>query len=180
MSPSLEVLLFPCDESIRVLHHWQESQTLFFIVESASTSAACSVCGLLSHRPHSRYMRRIRDLQVSAHDIQIEFISRKWFCDQTTCLRKVFTERFSWLNTYQRNTNRLEMMIEKIAFSTNCLKLRKRSYMQPCHPNRDRDRMCFLRLNLTLSTRAAGKPITYEYKMKRNIGRVYKGLNSST
>lgn len=50
---------------------------------------------------------------------------QKWFCDNPDCLKKVFTERLLWLAPYQRKTARLERVIEKIAFSTNCLTAEK-------------------------------------------------------
>lgn len=84
-----------------------------------------SKCHKISDRSHSRYCRRVNDLPYSNLSVQLQILVRKWFCDNSKCASRVFTERLSWLKPYQRRTARLEQVIEKITLSTNCLTAEK-------------------------------------------------------
>ncbi|MBE1557211.1 transposase family protein, partial [Sporosarcina limicola] len=108
-----------------VLHEEQTDKELFFIVEVDSSSARCPSCQMMSSRAHSRYTRHVDDLPISDRHVHFQILLHKWFCDEPNCTVIVFTERLSWLQTYKRKTNRLEEVIEKIAFSTNCLTAEK-------------------------------------------------------
>jgi len=113
------------DENIHVLHEDKTKEELFFIVEVDSSSAICPSCQKLSSRAHSRYSRNVDDLPISDLHVHFQVLLHKWFCDNTECPVTVFTERLSWLQPYKRKTNRLEEVIEKLAFSTNCLTAEK-------------------------------------------------------
>src|SRR5260370_5365104 len=65
----------------------------------------CPACGTLSHRPHSRYQRRPLDLPWRGAIVRINVHTRRWFCDEPTCPRKIFAERFDGaLARYARRT----------------------------------------------------------------------------
>lgn len=113
------------DENVHVLHEERTNEELFFIVEVDSSSALCPSCQKLSCRAHSRYCRHVDDLPISDRHVHFQILLHKWFCDESDCPVVVFTERLSWLRTYKRKTNRLEEIIEKVAFSTNCLTAEK-------------------------------------------------------
>ena len=113
------------DENVRVLHEERTNKELFFIVEVDSSSALCPSCQKMSYRAHSRYSRHVDDLPMSDRHAHFQIHLHKWFCDEVDCSVTVFTERLSWLQPYKRKTNRLEVVIEKIAFSTNCLTAEK-------------------------------------------------------
>lgn len=117
--------LLHLDESVRILHEERTNEELFFIVEVDSSSARCPSCQTLSSRAHSRYCRHVDDLPISNRHVHFQILLHKWFCDMSDCPVVVFTERLSWLQSYKRKTNRLESVIEKIAFSTNCLTAEK-------------------------------------------------------
>lgn len=91
-------------------------------VELLSTQAEsiCPVCLKKSGRIHSRYSRRLIDLPILGQTLQLLLFSRKFFCDNTKCSRKIFTERYSSLiKSYARRTDRLEEILIAVAFSSN-------------------------------------------------------------
>lgn len=120
-----EEVLFLLDGNLHLLYQEQTEGMLFFIVERRSSSAVCPSCHRVSHRTHSRYTRKVNDLPVADRQVNFQVLLHKWFCDHSDCPTKIFTERLPWLQTYKRKTERLEDMIEKIAFSTNCLTAEK-------------------------------------------------------
>mgnify|MGYP003461588388 CR=1 FL=1 len=79
-------------------------------------SSRCPLCNKRSNRIHSRYFRELADLPVSGNLVRIKLVSRKYFCDNTTCSRKIFTERFSEeITPYGRRMSRSVELISKIA-----------------------------------------------------------------
>ncbi|WP_156302527.1 transposase family protein [Salinicoccus sp. YB14-2] len=113
------------DGNAQVIYKVQSEKEIFLIIKIDSQSATCPSCHSGSSHRHSRYCRNVQDLPVSECYFHFQIIVQKWFCDNPDCQKKVFTERLSWLAPYQRKTARLERVIEKIAFSTNCLTAEK-------------------------------------------------------
>ena len=62
-----------------------------------SASAACPVCGTPSRRRHSWYRRTAMDLPWRKSTVRLRVRARRFFCDQATCPRKIFAERFTGL-----------------------------------------------------------------------------------
>ena len=60
--------------------------------------STCPICGITSDRVHSRYFRTLLDLPVSGYLVKIKLRARKYFCDNSVCHRKVFTERLDCEN----------------------------------------------------------------------------------
>lgn len=117
--------IFHLDENVHVLHEERTDDELFFIVEVDSSTGRCPSCQKMSHRTHSRYCRHVDDLPISDRHVHFQILLHKWFCDEPDCPVTVFTQRLSWLQPYKRKTNRLEKVIENVAFSTNCLTAEK-------------------------------------------------------
>lgn len=85
-------------------HGW----TLSTIVVEADGSVAlrvtptreavpCPSCGILSRRRHSWYTRRAMDLPWRGATVRLRVRSRRWFCDEPGCPRRIFAERFDGL-----------------------------------------------------------------------------------
>jgi putative transposase len=53
----------------------------------------CPLCGSAATRIHSRYQRRLADLPSTGQPVRFLLTVRKFFCDVSTCPRKIFTER---------------------------------------------------------------------------------------
>lgn len=114
-------ITLPFIEDHQLVYSEQTEEKLFLIIDLKTESAACPRCQHTSRRKHCRYTRYVKDLAYAATPVEIQVLSNKWVCNSTDCEIRVFTERIPWLNPYQRRTVRLEEVLEKIAFSTNCL-----------------------------------------------------------
>src|SRR5436190_21444759 len=61
---------------------------------AASPTASCPCCASLSKRVHSHYQRTLRDLPASGRPVHLVMQVRRFFCEENTCVRKMFAERF--------------------------------------------------------------------------------------
>ena len=83
-------------------------------------SVPCPQCGFKSSRVHSRYQRRASDLPWSSWPVQLVVHTRKFFCDNLRCLRRIFTETFpEVLAPYARRTQRLGQALLELVHSRN-------------------------------------------------------------
>jgi transposase len=79
--------------------------SLVLHAEPTRTAVPCPVCGTVSHRQHSWYQRRPLDLPWRGAIVRMNVRTRRWFCDEPTCPRKIFAERFEGaLARYARRT----------------------------------------------------------------------------
>jgi transposase len=63
-------------------------------MRAASSTAPCPCCGTISKRIQSRYTRTVRDLPASGRPVHLVLHVRRFFCQESTCVRKIFAERF--------------------------------------------------------------------------------------
>jgi len=63
------------------------------LVTSTQTVVCCPLCNRGTQRRHSRYERTLTDLPWAAYRICLRLRVRKFFCDNATCRRHIFTER---------------------------------------------------------------------------------------
>ena len=85
--------LLPDAEHLRLeCLRWDGSQATM-LVSSSSATAACPKCGQSSQRVHSHYRRQLQDLPWQGIAIRVEWHSRRFFCDNGCCARRIFTER---------------------------------------------------------------------------------------
>lgn len=87
------------------------------VAVSSKKTAVCPHCNCPSHKKHSRYVRRLRDLPVSGKQVTLLLQTNKWFCLQPLCHVRVFTERLPGISSSKRNTDRLQLLLQEIAFS---------------------------------------------------------------
>ena len=57
----------------------------------------CPSCGHLAHRVQSRYHRTVADLPAHGLAVRLDLHTRRFWCDEPTCPRKIFAERFPGL-----------------------------------------------------------------------------------
>ncbi len=69
--------------------------TLCVSLLSTQLSSRCPLCGSSSIRIHSRYQRILDDLPNTGQPVRLVLSVRKFFCDVTTCARKIFVERLT-------------------------------------------------------------------------------------
>jgi transposase len=77
-----------------------------------SRTAICPLCGFLSRRIHSRYIRQVADLPSAGREVRLRIVTRRFVCDAPHCRRRVFAERFGEvLPVRSRRTSRLECIV---------------------------------------------------------------------
>lgn len=79
-------------------------------VESSVTqrTAACPLCEQPATRVHSRYCRTVADLPWADKPVRIHLHVRRFFCDNSSCQRVIFTERVpTVVAPWARRTQRL-------------------------------------------------------------------------
>lgn len=85
-------------------------------VQSRSKSCPCPTCGSNSGKLHSYYYRNIKDLPVFNNKVSLRLKARKWYCHNTKCNRKIFTERFEHnFKRYKRFSDRLREKLLNVA-----------------------------------------------------------------
>jgi transposase len=81
-------------------------------VFSNSTSSTCPICGHQSNKIHSYYHRNLGDLPTGGKRVQVHLQAGKYFCKNSGCIRKIFTERFTnGLVSYGRRFERLNEVL---------------------------------------------------------------------
>jgi transposase len=69
-------------------------ETLQLHIASVRPQAACPVGGTRATAQHSRYQRTFRDVPSGSNPVRILLQTRRFFCQERTCPRRIFTERF--------------------------------------------------------------------------------------
>jgi transposase len=83
-----------------------------------SETATCPLCHQASSRVHSRYTRTLADLPWARIPVTLRLRVRRFFCDQTDCRRRIFSERLDpGIASYARRTRRLETLLEAWGFA---------------------------------------------------------------
>ena len=68
--------------------------TLHLSITSVLSQARCPVCGTASTAQHSTYQRTFRDVPCGGYPVLVTLQTRRFFCSEGSCLRRIFTERF--------------------------------------------------------------------------------------
>ena len=101
--------------------------SLTVFLYTAGKGASCPYCGHFSHRLHSYYSRHIQDLEVYGHTLELVIRVGKYYCDNVSCLQKIFCEPLSFLvRRYGRRSYLVEERIRSISLK---LTFRKVSFL---------------------------------------------------
>ena len=110
----------PNPQTLR-LDSWQLEQSdshLRAVVTSTQTTAECPVCQHCSRRVHSRYERTLEDLSMAQYRLTLQVKVRKFFCLNSACLRRIFTERLTEVAApWARKTLRLVQQLQQIGLA---------------------------------------------------------------
>ena len=87
-------LFLPSELDFRVLKFHNSTTNIDFEVCSCQISSCCPLCQTISFKIHITYARTIGDLPVSGKLAKLKLQVRKFFCENSDCTRKIFTERF--------------------------------------------------------------------------------------
>ncbi len=89
--------------------------------------ATCPICGKKSKRIHSVYYRNLQDLPISMNSVKIKLQTRKFYCCNAKCHRKIFSEQLSpYFFPYSRRMTRVNDHITKLSLEISA---RKSSYI---------------------------------------------------
>ena len=112
------VTLLPIYDGLHIDAISQETAAIVLRLSTNASSARCPECGNHSQRVHSHYQRTLTDLPWSKISVHIHLHSRKFFCEQALCKRKVFTEPLPELAArYARKTVRLQEAFYLIGYA---------------------------------------------------------------
>jgi transposase len=82
---------------------------------SGARRCICPVCGGGSSRVRSRYVRTVSDLPWHGICVTFKIRARRFFCEKSTCERKIFCERLPDVAARARKTVKLEEALLAIA-----------------------------------------------------------------
>lgn len=90
----------------------EERAEIIVLVSSVQTSVKCPVCNETTHKIHSHYERKLADLSWANYSTLLQLRVRKFFCINTECKRRIFTERLTdivapWARRTMRLASRL-------------------------------------------------------------------------
>ena len=109
--------LLPCIEGIALDSIASTHKAIVLRLSTVAPYAACPLCGRQSERVHSRYQRTLADMPWNQVAVRIHLRSRKFFCDNPTCERVVFTEPLPKLAArYARKTLQLQEALYIIGY----------------------------------------------------------------
>jgi transposase len=84
---------------------------------AAGPEARCPECATPSRRVHSRYRRLLADLPWQGLPVRVELTVRRFRCRESTCTRKIFTERIPAVAApYAHSTERVCQLHRAVAF----------------------------------------------------------------
>lgn len=93
--------------------------TLTVQVRSTARKAPCPLCQHQATRIHSRYQRTVADLPCGGRQVRLILTVHKFFCDEPTCPRRIFTERLPKLvRPWGQMTLRLSAALQAIGLAS--------------------------------------------------------------
>src|SRR6266480_6699280 len=105
------------DLSDLVIEQVSITKNVTVTVHAASPTAPCPCCGTICKRIQSRYTRTVRDLPASGRPVHLVIHVRRFFCQESTCVRKIFAERFPSLTLPRvKFTLRLQEGLQEMGF----------------------------------------------------------------
>lgn len=112
-------LLLPLPDGMLIEQIQLTETGLSVAVIATHAASRCPVCAESSSSIHSRYRRVLRDVPCGGRQVQLVLIVRKFFCRNTCCSRKIFTERIpQFVEPWARMTTRLCQTLQAIGLFT--------------------------------------------------------------
>ena len=84
---------FDLPEEFEVVSSEVADKVITLTVVSTQTAPCCPLCGTSASRIHSHYSRQLTAMPCAGQRVRLIVHVRKFFCDVTTCARKIFTEK---------------------------------------------------------------------------------------
>jgi transposase len=110
--------ILPDAEILKLLYVCASGQSITLAARTTPADVPCPVCGTLSRRVHSRYVRTLADLPWQGIPVSVRLHVRRFFCDADSCERTIFAERLPGVVAhYARRTERLDGLFTHISFA---------------------------------------------------------------
>ncbi|MGH2478628.1 MAG: ISL3 family transposase [Ktedonobacteraceae bacterium] len=111
------VLALP--EGFHLVGFEKRNDGLTVTLVSTQLSPCCPLCGSTARRVHSCYTRLVADLPCAGQSMRLLIQVRKYFCEQSSCPRKIFAERLTpFVEPFARVTKRLCQIVQIIGLAT--------------------------------------------------------------
>jgi len=114
----MEELIKLLDKNLRLTAWEVNGDTIYIKAVSVKEEAVCPFCGQVSNKIHSTYIRTLQDLPIQGKKVILILLNKKYFCNNSKCRHKTFSERFSFFSDKAKMTKRLQEEI--INLSINC------------------------------------------------------------
>lgn len=112
--------LLALSDDLRIDQCTITASALIIQVISTQPVCCCPVCDQTSDQIHSRYLRVVADVPCGNRPVCLHLEVRKFFCRNTNCLRKIFTERLPELvQPSARMTKRLRSALQALGLATS-------------------------------------------------------------
>ncbi len=109
--------ILPDPTALQLVAIEADCEGVTIVVRTKNPTARCPDCGGVTARTHSWYVRRVMDLPWQGVAARLRLHTRRWFCPDPTCARRIFTERLpEVVASHARHTLRLAGVVEYIAF----------------------------------------------------------------
>lgn len=97
----------------------EEEGVIVVSARAGSAERACPLCGRLSSRVHSRYVRTAADLPYAGKRVELRLDARRFICVAPFCRRRIFAERFEdgVVAERSRRTSRLECIVHHLGLA---------------------------------------------------------------
>ena len=113
-----DLTLLPDPTCLHLLQLEAEGKMITATVTTTAKDARCPLCAHSSEKVHSRYVRVLADLPWINCAVRLELHTRRFFCLNPDCQRKIFTERLPNVVTpYAHKTLRLTEGLTVIGFA---------------------------------------------------------------
>ena len=110
--------LLPATDLLHLDSITSESDRITLVASTVQPRVACPLCGHSSERIHSRYTRTLADLPWQGIAVHLQLKTRRFFCDQPSCKRVVFTELLPQVALrYARRTDRMAQALHLIGYA---------------------------------------------------------------
>jgi hypothetical protein len=94
-------------------------EVLTLTAVSLQMCPCCPLCGVCASRVHSHYTRKLTDLPCGGQRVCLLVCVRKFFCQVSTCARKIFAERLTpFAQPWARVTRRLYQIVQVLGLAT--------------------------------------------------------------
>jgi len=107
-------------EGLEVVSGDVADQEITLTLVSTQQKPSCPLCGNSASRVHSHYRRQLTDMSCAGRRVRFLLHLRKFFCDEKTCVRRIFTERLvPFIQPWARVTTRFFQAMEAIGLATS-------------------------------------------------------------